>query len=73
MYEMVRSNRFCGEIAPTRKRIPTHNSCGLVRLTRTAFAGDGTKIHSAEMPPEIKEAIAVLSGPVGKALASVVD
>jgi len=38
-----------------------------------AFAGDGTKIHSAEMPPEIKEAIAVLSGPVGKALASVVD
>jgi hypothetical protein len=38
-----------------------------------AFAGDGTKIHSVEMPPEIKKAIAVLSGPVGKALASVVD
>jgi hypothetical protein len=37
-----------------------------------AFAGDGTKIHSVEMPPEIKKAIAALSGPVGKALASVV-
>ena len=37
-----------------------------------AFAGDGSKIHSVEMPPEIKKAIAALSGPVGKALASVV-
>ena len=37
-----------------------------------AFAGDGSKIHSVEMPPEIKKAIAALSGPVGKALASAV-
>ena len=37
-----------------------------------AFAGDGSKIHSVEMPPEIKKAIAALSGPVGKALASVI-
>jgi hypothetical protein len=37
-----------------------------------AFAGDGSKIHSVEMPPEIKKTIAALSGPVGKALASVV-
>jgi hypothetical protein len=34
--------------------------------------GEDTKIHSVEMPPEIKKAIAALSGPVGKALASVV-
>jgi hypothetical protein len=37
-----------------------------------AFAGDGSKIQSVEMPPEIKKAIAALSGPVVKALASVV-
>jgi hypothetical protein len=37
-----------------------------------AFARDSTKIHSVEMPPEIKRAIAALSGPVWKALASVV-
>jgi hypothetical protein len=37
-----------------------------------AFAGDGGKIHSVEMPPEITKGIAALSGPVGKALASVV-
>jgi hypothetical protein len=36
------------------------------------FAGDGTKIHSVETPPEIKKTIAALSGPVGKDLASVV-
>jgi len=35
-----------------------------------AFAGDGSKIHSVEMPPEITESNAALSGPVGKALAA---
>jgi hypothetical protein len=37
-----------------------------------AFAGDGSKVHSVEMPPELKKAIAALSGPVVKALASIV-
>jgi hypothetical protein len=37
-----------------------------------AFAGDGSKIHSVEMPLETTKAIAALSGSVGKALASVV-
>jgi hypothetical protein len=36
-----------------------------------AFAGDGSKIHSVDMPSEVKKAIAALSGPVGKVLASV--
>jgi hypothetical protein len=37
-----------------------------------AFAGDGSKIHSFEIPPEIKKAIAALSGPVAKAIAGVI-
>ncbi len=36
------------------------------------FAGDGSKTDSVELPPEIKKAMAALSGPLWKALASVV-
>jgi len=31
-----------------------------------AFSGDGSKIHSFEIPPEIKKAIAALPGPCGE-------
>jgi hypothetical protein len=37
-----------------------------------AFAGDGSKVHSLEMAPELKKAIGALSGTVVKALASIV-
>lgn len=37
-----------------------------------AFAGDGSKLDSIEMPPELKKVLAGLSGPAGKAIANLV-